>query len=126
MAYIQERQQLHYLGIPFRFGWQWYSKAHLSLYTSAGAMMELPICGITDVNHFYNGICILQDRTSISVPCQWSTNVGLGIQYGLTPHLGIYVEPSLQYFFNDGSSLKSYRTEHPFSITLPLGIRIHW
>ena len=126
MAYIQERQQMHYLGIPLRFGWQWYSKAHLSLYTSAGVMLELPIRGITDVNHIYNGICTFQDRTSISVPCQWSTNVGLGIQYGLTPHLGIYVEPGLQYFFNDGSNLKSYRTEHPLSITLPLGIRIHW
>ena len=126
MAYIQERQQLHYLGIPLRFEGQWYSKAHLSLYSSAGFMLELPIRSITDVNHIYNGICTFQDRTSISVPCQWSTNVGLGIQYGLTPHLGIYVEPSLQYFFNDGSSLKSYRTEHPLSITLPLGIRIHW
>jgi len=125
-AYIQERQRLHYLGIPLRFGWQWYSKAHLSLYSSAGAMLELPIRGITDVSHIYNGTCTFQDRTSISVPCQWSVNFGLGIQYDLTSHLGICVEPGLQYFFNDGSSLKSYRTEHPFGITLPLGIRFHW
>lgn len=125
-AYIQECQRLHYLGIPLRLGWHWYSKAHLSLYSSAGAMLELPIRGITDVNHIYNGTCTFQDRISLSVPCQWSTNVGFGIQYDITPHLGIYVESNLQYFFNDGSSLKSYRTEHPLSITLPLGIRFHW
>ena len=125
-AYIQERQRLHYLGIPLRLGCQWYSKAHLSLYSSAGFMLELPIRGITDVNHIYNGICTFQERISVSVPCQWSTNFGLGIQYGLTPHLGIYVEPSLQYFFNDGSVLKSYRTEHPLNIILPLGIRFYW
>jgi RNA polymerase sigma-70 factor (ECF subfamily) len=53
-------------------------------------------------------------------------SIGLGIQYDLTPHLGIYMEPSLQYFFNDGSNLNSYRTEHPLSITLPIGLRFHW
>ena len=41
-------------------------------------------------------------------------------------YLGIYLEPSLQYFVDDGSDIKTYRTEHPLSITLPLGIRFRW
>lgn len=41
-------------------------------------------------------------------------------------YLGIYLEPSLQYFVDDGSNIKTYRTEHPLSITLPLGIRFRW
>ena len=125
-AYIQERQRLHYLGIPLRLGWQWFSKAHLSLYSSAGAMLELPIRGMSDINHIDNGISTYHSEASLSVPCQWSTTLGLGLQYDFTPHLGIYLEPSLQYFFNDGSDLKTYRTEHPFSVTLPLGIRFRW
>ena len=125
-AYIQEHQRLYYLGIPLRFGWQWYSKAHFSLYSSAGTMLELPISGTTNINHIYNGTSTFHDNTSLSVPCQWSTTFGLGIQYGLTPHIGLYVEPSLQYFFDDGSDLKTYRTEHPLQLTLPLGIRFHW
>lgn len=125
-AFIQEKQRLHYIGIPLRMGWQWYSKAHLSLYSSAGAMLELPISTKVDVNHIFNGISTFQKETSLEVPCQWSTTFGLGLQYDLTPHLGIYLEPSLQYIFNDGSDIKSYRTEHPLQITLPLGIRLHW
>lgn len=125
-AYIQERQRLHYLGIPFRLGWQWYSKAHLSLYSSAGVMLELPIRGITDINHIDNGISTYHSEASLSVPCQFSTTLGIGLQYDFTPHLGIYLEPSLQYFFDDSSDLKTYRTEHPFSIALPLGIRFRW
>ena len=39
LAFIQERQRLYYLGIPLRFGWQWYNRTHLSLYSSAGAML---------------------------------------------------------------------------------------
>jgi len=125
-AYVQEKQRIHYLGIPVRFGWLWYNKAHLSLYSSAGAMFELPIYKKVDVNHIYNGISTFQKETSLDVPCQWSMTFGLGMQYDLTHHLGIYLEPSLQYFFNDGNNIKSYRTEHPLQMTLPLGVRIHW
>ena len=124
-AYIQERQRLQYLGIPLRMGWQWYSKSSLSLYTSAGVMLEKPVHSTLSVNHFINDMNTYSKQEKLSVPLQWSTSVGVGIQYDITPHIGFYLEPSLQYFFNDGSSIKSYRTEHRFSITLPLGIRFH-
>jgi len=65
------------------------------------------------------------NHTHAPVPTTTST-FGLGLQYDFTPHLGIYLEPSLQYFVDDGSDIKTYRTEHPFSITLPLGIRFRW
>ena len=125
-AYIQERQRLGYLGIPLRLGYQWYSRAHLSLYTSGGVMMELPIRGVTTINHVANGLNTFSNETHLSVPLQWSATLGLGLQYDLTPHLGFFAEPSLQYFFSDGSDLKSYRTEHPLQIVLPVGIRVHW
>ena len=125
-AYIQERQRIHYLGVPFRLGWQWYSKAHLSLYSSAGLMLELPIRSITDVNHISNGSTTYHSESTLNAPNQLSTTLGIGLQYDFTPHLGIYLEPSLQYFFDDGSDIKTYRTEHPLSVTLPLGIRFRW
>jgi RNA polymerase sigma-70 factor (ECF subfamily) len=124
-AFIQEQQHLHYLGIPLRMGWQWYGKSPLTLYTSTGVMMELPVHSTLNVNHVVNGTNTYHKQEKLSVPLQWSTSVGVGIQYDITPHIGFFVEPSLQYFFNDGSSIKSYRTEHRFSISLPLGIRFH-
>ena len=126
LAYIEERQRLHYLGIPLRLGYQWYNHAHLSLYTSAGVMLEFPIRGTVDVSHIANGINTFSNKVSLCVPLQWSVSFGLGLQYDLTPHVGLFAEPSLQYFFNDGSDLKSYRTEHPFTVTLPIGLRFHW
>lgn len=125
-AYIQEYQRLHYLGIPVRFNWQWFSKKRLSLYSSAGGMLELPIHCTVEVNHISDGSNSFNKKTSLDANHQWSTTFGLGLQYGLTPHLGIYLEPSLQYYFNDGSDLKTYRTEHPISVTLPIGVRLHW
>lgn len=125
-AYIQERQRLQYIGIPLRMGWQWYSKSSLSLYTSAGVMLEKPIHTTLSVNHFINDMNTYSKQEKLSVPLQWSTSVGLGFQYDLTPHIGFYIEPSLQYFFNDGSDIKSYRTEHPLNFTLPIGIRLKY
>ena len=125
-AHIQEQQRLRYIGIPLRFGWKWYNKSHFSLYTSAGAMLEFPIRSTLNVNHITNDITTFSKESTLDVPKQWSMSLGLGVQYDLTPHLGIYMEPSLQYYFDDGSNLKSYRTEHPLSITLPLGLRFHW
>jgi RNA polymerase sigma-70 factor (ECF subfamily) len=125
-AHIQEQQRLRYIGIPLRFGWKWYNKSHFSLYSSAGAMLEFPIRSTLSVNHITNDTTTFSKESTLDVPIQWSMSIGLGIQYDLTPHLGIYMEPSLQYFFNDGSNLNSYRTEHPLSITLPIGLRFHW
>ena len=126
IAYIQEQQRLHYLGIPLRMGWQWYNHAPLSLYTSAGMMMEVPVHSTLSVNHINNGMNTYNTREKLSLPLQWSTSLGIGLQYDITPHIGFYIEPSLQYFFNDGSEIKSYRTEHRFNITLPLGIRLKY
>lgn len=125
-AFIQEQQHLHYLGFPLRIGWRWYDKQSFSLYSSAGAMLELPVHSSVDIRHMVNGNQTFSKTTMPDVPLQWSTTLGIGIQYDLTPHLGVYLEPSLQYFFDDGSDLNTYRTEHPLSVTLPLGLRFHW
>ena len=125
-ANIQEKQKLRYVGIPLRFGVQWYKNSRFSLYSSAGPMLELPIHSTSKILHSVDGINTFQKEASLNVPVQWSVSLGLGAQYNLTPYLGIYLEPSLQYFFNDGSNLKTYRTEHPFEFTLPFGIRFHW
>ena len=89
-------------------------------------MLELPIKSAVDISHIVNGICTFQKEASLDVPCQLSGSLGLGLQYDFTSHFGVYLEPNLQYFFNDGSDLKTYRTEHPLQITLPIGIRFRW
>jgi RNA polymerase sigma-70 factor (ECF subfamily) len=50
--------------------------------------------------------------------------LGLGLQYDLTPNIGFFVEPSLQYYFKRSSDVKTWNTEHPLSFSLPLGLRI--
>ena len=57
---------------------------------------------------------------------QWSVNMGVGVQYRLFKPFSIYVEPNMFYYFRNGSGLETYRTEHPFTLTVPFGLRLTW
>ena len=60
---------------------------------------------------------------TLKVPLQWSVDGGVGIQYQLSPSVGIFIEPGIHYYFNDGGHLNTIRKDHPVNFTLPMGIR---
>jgi len=62
----------------------------------------------------------------MDVPCQLSAGFGIGIQYNISRHIGIYVEPELYRYFDNGSQIQTIRTERPLSINVPVGIRFSW
>ena len=47
-------------------------------------------------------------------------------KYNFTPNIGLFAEPSLQYYIPTGTQIETYRTEHPFTFSLPIGIRFTW
>ena len=86
----------------------------------------MPVSSKVSSHYFVNGQLDATDQTSLHAPWQLSTSVGLGLQYHLTPSIGLFAEPSLQYFLPTGSSIETYRTEHPLLFSLPVGIRFTW
>ena len=48
----------------------------------------------------------------------------MGMQYHVTPAISFFVEPSLQHYFHKDNGVATWLTEHPVSLTVPLGIRI--
>ena len=88
--------------------------------------MEIPVSGTCHTNYILNGAIELAEKSTLHAPLQWSVGTGLGLQYNFTPTVGFFAEPSLQYYIPAGSSIETYHTEHPFSFSLPLGIRITW
>ena len=106
-------QDIHYLGIPVKASWTFWKTAVFNAYGSAGATFEFPIAGRQAGKH-------------MDVPCQLSAGFGIGIQYNISRHIGIYVEPELYRYFNNGSQIQTIRTERPLSINVPVGIRFSW
>ena len=123
---IKEQQTIHYLGIPVKGICNMYTGKAWSLYGSLGVTMEIPIYSPFNTNYYLHGALEATDKTTLPVPWQWSVGTGLGLQYNLTPSIGLFAEPSLQYYIPTGSDIETYRTEHPFTFSLPLGIRFTW
>jgi len=123
---ISEQQSINYLGIPMKGIFHIYNNKVWSLSGSAGLTMEIPVSSTLRSDYFINGQYETTDKTTIHAPWQWSVGTGIGLQYNLTPNIGLFAEPSLQYYIPAGSDIETYRTEHPFSFSLPLGIRFTW
>ncbi|MFC2378264.1 MAG: hypothetical protein ACFNOO_04420, partial [Segatella oulorum] len=50
----------------------------------------------------------------------------VGVQYKLFKPFSLYLEPNMFYYFRNSSNIETYRTEHPFIITVPFGLRLTW
>ena len=123
---ITEQQTIHYFGIPMKGIYNLYGGKHWSVYGSLGLTTEIPVRSTLHSDFYVNGQYEASDRTTIRAPWQFSTSFGIGLQYHLTPNVGFFVEPSLQYYIPMRSDIETYRTEHPFTFSLPLGIRFTW
>ncbi len=123
---ISEQQTIHYLGIPLKGIYNMYDRRQWSIYGSLGLTTEIPIHSVLRSEFYVNGQYEAGDKTAIRAPWQLSTTFGVGLQYHLTPNIGFFVEPSLQYYIPMKSDIETYRTEHPFTFSLPLGIRFTW
>lgn len=125
-AGIIDNQEIHYIGIPLKGSYNWINSRTWSLYTSFGATIEIPVNSKFTTDFMLNGTSLLHQKQSLDVPLQWSVGIGIGLQYNITPQLGIFAEPSFQYYIPDGSDIETYRTEHPYNFSLPIGFRFSW
>ena len=97
-------QHLHYLGIPLGLSWKLWSTNHFQLYLSGSAKVDK---------------CINEQ------PWQFSVEGAAGAEYALSPHFGLYLEPSIGYYFDDGTSFEHYYKEHPCAPSIEFGLRLH-
>lgn len=104
-------QKLHYIGIPVRANWNFYDKNRFTLYVAAGGMVEKCVYGKLG-----------GEQLTIN-PLQFSVAGAVGAQFNATKHVGIYVEPGVSYFFDDGSSVQTIRKETPCNFNLQAGVR---
>lgn len=121
--YIGE-QRLHYVGIPVNVSYKVASSRWISLYGTAGVLAEKCVSGTTDEGYIENNTMKYTNTQDISSkPLQMSVNAGVGIQFDFIDNVGIYAEPGLSYYFDDGSALQTIYKEKPLNFNLNVGVR---
>ena len=124
--YIQKRQKVQYLGIPLRLSYKWFGANRWTAYTSAGIILSIPLSGKTDEQYVTGTVTPYSDSWHFTPPFQWTVGTGIGLQYNFANNWGVYLEPTFSWHIPNGSTTRTIWTEHPFTITVPFGIRFTW
>ena len=115
---VYERQQkLHYVGIPLTVlynVWQWHG---LNVYATAGGQADFNVKAYMTTE----GTETKLEKDNL----QWSVNAALGVQYNFIPQLGIYVEPGIKHYFDNGSHIQNYFKHRPTNFNLQIGLRLN-
>lgn len=113
---IQQEQTLHYVGVPLSLSYLLWSYKGFRTYLSAGAKADWNVSthlvteGVTQE--------LPKDRM------QWSLNGSLGLQYDVVPQLGLYAEPGVSWYPDNGSNLRNYFKDKPLNFNVQVGLRL--
>lgn len=123
--YYIEENKIHYLGIPLKGNWKFLDTKYFTLYLSAGGAMEKAISGEVRKRTFIYDEMSEKEKRDLDIDeLQWSLSAAVGAQYNITDHFGIYVEPGVVHYFDDGSSIETIRKKKPTNFNLQLGLRL--
>ena len=111
------RNMQQYVGIPVNAFYSIVNKEFMNFYAYAGGTVEK--C-ISDKYEILNTTYIHRNNVS---GVQVSANIGIGMEFLLGRHLGLYLDPSLRYYFDCGQP-KSIRTAQPLMLGLEMGLRV--
>ena len=122
--YFTGEQTLHYVGIPLNMRYNVISWKGLELYASSGLLAEKCVSGKLKKEYILNNQVEKEETQNLNEkPLQWSVNASAGLQYNITPSIGLYAEPGVSYYFKDRTSLKTIYKDRPFNFNFNLGLR---
>ena len=112
------QNDLHYIGIPLNVYYNIFTNRNLKFYVWGGGEAEK---GLVNSFRIQNGTGDIRYKESVS-GLQWSTALGLGLEFTLNDFLGLYIDPSARYYF-DCNQPNSVRTAKPYMLNFEVGLR---
>lgn len=116
-------QQLHYVGIPIYASFEFARVNKFSFYTALGAQMDINTAGLhseSPESHIYE----CKDKIPFrDKKLQFSAQLRVGAAFEVTEHFDIFVEPTLGYYFDSNSFVRSIWSDKPLNCSLGFGVR---
>lgn len=111
------RNTQSYVGIPVNAFYNIIDSRHLNFYTFAGGTVEKCVSD----KYRLLGKDITHSEKAKGV--QLSADLGIGVEFLVGDYLGLYVDPSLRYYFDCGQP-ESIRTAQPLMLGFEMGLRV--
>ena len=112
------RNTQHYVGIPVNAYFNIVETKFINFYAYAGGTIEK--CVANEFRILTKNILHKESVKGV----QTSANLGIGVEFMLGKHLGIYIDPSARYYFNCNQP-KSIRTAQPLMLGFEMGLRVN-
>ena len=112
------RHNIHYIGIPVNFYYDILNSRRVKFYAYGGGAVEFPVSNSYRVKNSQNDIIMKEKVKGV----QYSVGAGIGVEFMLANHLGLYLDPGFRYYFDNGQPV-SIRTQQPFMMNFELGFR---
>lgn len=122
--YSRENDRLHYIGVPLTVKANIWQNRYLSVYAGAGGMIQKMVSGKKQTRYYFGGVeTSIENSRLKEKQLQWSVNATAGLQLRCTDYFGIYIEPGIIYYFDNGSPIRNIYKARPFNFNLSLGLR---
>lgn len=120
----ETRQTLQFVGIPLKLSYRLWNSKRLEVYAAGGGMVEKCVAGKSQTDYVLDGKVASTTNTTTKVrPLQFSVNAAAGVQLKATSRLGVYAEPGISYYFDNGSPVETIYKEKPLNFNLEMGVR---
>lgn len=123
----QYTQKVHYLGIPLSLTYSVLDRKRLDFYFIGGVMVEKAISATGQVDVFNGATRVSSATNRLSANgVLGSVHVGTGFGYNFINRMGLYVEPSVNYYFRNDNQPITYRTANRWNINIRMGLRYNF
>lgn len=112
------RNSQHYIGIPLNAYYNIISHEKIRFYTYAGGTVEKCI------DNRFNILSSSAVHKEQVAGVQLSATVGIGAEFIVGKYLGIYIDPSIRYYFHNEQP-QSIRTVQPLMLGFEVGLRVN-
>lgn len=122
--YYTSEQTIHYLGIPLKVHFTVWQNSRFRVYANAGGMMEIPLSAKVETTYVTGSQSVGSHSEDVEIDrLQWSVSGAVGIQYNFIKNLGVYIEPGVGYYFDDGNDVLTIYKDKPFNFNMQIGLR---
>ena len=111
---------MQYIGVPLKAYLSLIDSGNIRFYVLGGGAMEFCVSNRYTIP---NGESTLVYKERVQQP-QFSLSTGLGVEFRLSQRLGLFLDPSVNYYF-DCRQPKNVRTEKPFMVNFNAGFRFN-
>lgn len=120
----RKEQRLHYIGLPAKLNVSMWRNDRMEVYAGAGGAVEIGVSGNTHTLRMDdNGAQSSRTESTRDKRPQFSANASAGVQYNFNDLIGVYAEPGVSYYIDNGSGISNFYKDKPWNFNLSVGMR---